>query len=147
MRRRDGFTLFEMAIVLAIMALSAALVVPALVRLGKEQAPEAAAGMLGLLHDARKTAIDKGVMVSLRIDPLTGRYRADTTGVAGTGKFAEGNVPLDASETIVTEQQRLQYIFRPTGAVFADTVLVRGLGSTVLVSVDPWSGLARTDAR
>jgi prepilin-type N-terminal cleavage/methylation domain-containing protein len=144
---RRGFTLFEMAIVLAIMALIAAIVVPELSRFGRERTPEAAGGMLSLLHDARKVAIDKAVTVNLRIDPLTGRYRVDTTGVAGTGEFTEGAVPLDASETIVTEQPRIQFIFRPTGAVFGDTLVVRGLGSTVLVSVDPWSGLARTDAR
>ncbi|MES2176732.1 MAG: hypothetical protein V4550_02615 [Gemmatimonadota bacterium] len=136
-----------MAIVLAIMALSAALVVPALARLGTNKEPQAAAGMLALLRDARKAAIDKNAMVSLRIDPLTGRYRADTSGVSGTGKFAEGTIELDATETLVTEQQRLTYIFRPSGAAFADTVLVRGLGATVLVAVDPWSGVARTDAR
>ena len=144
---RFGFTLFEMAIVLAIMALSAALVVPALARLGQDKQPEAAAGMLALLHDARKTAIDRNVMLSLRIDPLTGRYRADTTGVAGTGEMTEGSLPLDATETLVTEQTRLTFIYRPTGGVFADSVLVRGLGATVLVSVDPWSGIARADAR
>ena len=147
MHRRCGFTLFEMAIVLAIMALGAALAVPALSRLGTGKAPEAAAGLLAILHDARKSAIDRNVTVSLRIDPLTGRYRADTTGVAGTGKFVEGTMLLDATETLVTEQARLRFFFRPTGAVFADSVLVRGLGTTVLVSVDPWSGLARTDAR
>ncbi|MDB4917985.1 MAG: hypothetical protein JWM95_5629 [Gemmatimonadetes bacterium] len=144
---RPGFTLFEMAIVLAIMALSAALVIPALARLGLDKQPEAAAGVLTLLHDARKTAIDRNTMVSLRIDPVTGRYRADTTGVAGTGKFAEGSIQLDATETLVTEEPRLKFIFRPTGAVFADSVLVRGMGATVLVTVDPWSGLARADAR
>jgi prepilin-type N-terminal cleavage/methylation domain-containing protein len=147
MTARRGFTLFEMAIVLAIMALSAALVVPALARLGQDKQPEAAAGILALLKDARKTAIDHNAMVSLRIDPLTGRYRADTTGVAGTGQLGEGTISLDATETLVTEQTRLTFIFRPTGAAFADSVLVRGLGATVLVSVDPWSGLARSDAR
>jgi prepilin-type N-terminal cleavage/methylation domain-containing protein len=147
MRHRSGFTLFEMAVVLAIMALSATLVVPALARLGRDKQSQAATGVLGILHDSRKLAIDRNAMVILRIDPLTGHYRADTTGVAGTGLFAEGTIPLDATETMITDLSRLQFIFRPTGAVFGDSVLVRGQGSTVLVSVDPWSGVARTDER
>ncbi len=144
---RRGFTLFELAIVLAIMALSASLVVPALSRLGQERPQEAAFGLMALLHDARKAAIDRNALVRLRIDPVTGRYRADTTGVAGTGMLAEGTLLLDATETLVTELPRLQFVFRPTGAAFADSVLVRGQGSTVLVAVEPWSGVAGTYAR
>lgn len=147
MHERHGFTLLEMAVVLAIMAVSATLVAPAISRLGHDRQTQAAAGVLGVLHDSRKLAIDQNVMVILRIDPLTGHYRADTSGVAGTGQFADGTIALDATETIVTELPRLQFIFRPTGAVFGDSLLVRGQGSTVLVSVDPWSGVARTNER
>jgi prepilin-type N-terminal cleavage/methylation domain-containing protein len=145
-RARRGFTLFELTIVMALMALGAALVVPALARVTDKPRP-AAASVLGLLHDARKAAIDRNALVLLVVDPITGRYRADTSGVNGTGKLAEGNIPFDASETLVTDLARLQFVFRPTGAAFADSVLVRNQNGTVLVSVDPWSGVATTDAR
>jgi len=146
-RARGGFTLWEMAIVLAVMAIAAVLVAPAITRLGESPPPRIADAVLALLRDARKAAIDRNATVTLRLDPVSGRYRADTTGVAGTGLLAEGTLALGATETLVTDRARLVYLFRPTGAAFADTVLVRGAGKTVLVSVDPWSGVARTDAR
>ena len=54
---------------------------------------------------------------------------------------------LDATETLDTRLLRLTYIFRPTGATLGDTILVRAANQSVLVVVDPWSGVARADAR
>jgi hypothetical protein len=54
---------------------------------------------------------------------------------------------LGAQETLVTDQPRLVFVFHPTGSTFADTVLVRGAGSAMLVSVDPWNGVAYASAR
>jgi prepilin-type N-terminal cleavage/methylation domain-containing protein len=147
MRMRGGFTLWEMAIVLAVMAVSAIMVAPAIGRLGTEQARQPAAELLALLHDARKAAIDGNSVVTLRLDPVSGHYRADTAGVNGSGVLAEGTLQLDATETLDTRLLRLQFVFRPTGASLGDTVLVRAADRSVLVGVDPWSGVARADAR
>jgi hypothetical protein len=38
-------------------------------------------------------------------------------------------------------------VFRPTGAAFADTVIVHGGDVPLVVRVDPWSGVARADSR
>ena len=51
------------------------------------------------------------------------------------------------SETLITDLPRLQYVFRPTGAVFGDSVLVRGFGATVMIMMDEWSGQAVVHAR
>ena len=40
---------------------------------------------------------------------------------------------------------RLQYVFRPTGATFADTVVVRGGPVPLTIRVDPWSGFTPED--
>lgn len=146
-RERRGFTLWEMAIVLAVMSVAAVLVAPALVRLGEPAPPRTADVVLSLLRDARKAAIERNATVTLRIDPVSGHYRADSTGVSGTGMLAEGTLALGATETLITDQPRLVFVFRPTGAAFADSVLVRGAGDAALVFVDPWSGVARADAR
>lgn len=146
-RTRRGFTLLEMAIVLAIMAVSALLVAPALARMGEGKPPGAGEDVVKLLNDARKIAIERNETVTLRLDPTSGRYRADTVGVGGSGELGEGAMTLGAQETLITDLPRLTYVFHPTGATFADTVLVRGAGSSALVSVDPWNGVAHASAR
>ena len=146
-RTRRGFTLLEMGIVLAIMAVSAILVAPAFGRIGQNKPPLTGDAMLKLLHDSRQIAIERNETVTLRIDPTSGRYRADTVGVSGVGELGEGTLTLGAQETMVTDLLRLTYVFHPTGSAFADTVLVRGGTTAVLVSVDPWNGVAYALAR
>ena len=137
----------ELAIVLAVMGVAATLVVPALGRLGQDKPRRTEDQFMALLHDARKSAIDHNALVTLRVDPLTGRYRADTSTALGSGLFVQGKLELGVEETLVTSLARLTYIFRPTGAVFGDSVIVRGSEATVMVGVDPWSGVAYARAR
>jgi len=146
-RRRRGFTLLEMGIVLAVMAVSAMLVVPALSRMGQGKPAAVGEDVVKLLSDARQIAIERNETVTLRLDPVTGRYRADTVGIAGSGELGEGAMTLGAQEALVTDLPRLVYVFHPTGSAFADTVLVRGAGASALVSVDPWNGVPHASAR
>jgi prepilin-type N-terminal cleavage/methylation domain-containing protein len=145
-RARRGFTLWELTMVLLVMSVAATLAVPAFARLGSEKPATAADAMLGLLHDARKAAIDYNATTTLRLDPRTLRYEVDTTGVDGFGELASGTLDLGMSQTLQTDQPRLQYIFRPTGATFADTVVVRGGARQLTIRVDPWSGVAHADS-
>ena len=144
---RVGFTLIEMAVVLAVMAIASMLVAPALSRFGTQAPPRSEDRLLTLLADARKSAIAHGAQVTLRLDPTSGAYRADTTTSRGTGILGEGVLDLAMEERLVTPLPRLTYMFKSTGAAFADTVLVRGTTSSVLVAVDPWSGVAYASAR
>lgn len=131
--------------VLLVMAIAATLAAPAFARFGNEQPSGAADLMIGLLHDARKAAIDHNATVTLRLDPKTLNYRVDTSGVNGAGQLAIGKLDLGLTQTLATDLPRLQYIFRPTGASFADTVVVHGGDRPLIVRVDPWSGVARAD--
>jgi len=146
-RSRRGFTLLEMGIVLAILAVSAALVAPALSRLGQQKPAGTADGLLKLLCDARKIALERNETVTLRLDPASGHYRADTTGVGGSGTLGEGTLALGAQDALTTSAPRLVYVFQPTGAAMGDTVLVRGAGASALVGVDRWSGVAYAATR
>jgi Tfp pilus assembly protein FimT len=132
--------------VMLIMAIATSLAAPAFARLGTERPATAADAMIGLLRDARKAAIDFNVTATLRLDPRTLRYQIDTSGARGFGMLAKGTLDLGLSQSLLTDQLRLQYVFKPTGAAFADTVVVRGGEVPLVVRVDPWSGVARADS-
>ena len=145
-RARTGFTLWELTMVLLVLAIAAGLAAPAFARFGSEQPEGSADRVLGLLHDARKAAIDFNATTTLRLDPKTLKYALDTSGVNGAGRLAAGTLDLGLTQTLETDKPRLQYVFRPSGAAFADTVVVRGGSVPLVVRVDPWSGVARADS-
>lgn len=146
-RNRTGFTLWELTIVMAIMAVAAMLAAPALVSFGNDQPAGAADKLVALLKAARQTAITQNTMVTVRIDPVNFAFEVDTTSTAGSGVMATGKLDLDPSQSLITGVPRLQYIFNPTGATFADTVIVRGGDKPLWVGVDAWSGEAHVEAR
>jgi len=139
---RRGFTLVEMAIVLAIMVIAAGLVVPALVDLGRTPQRRTADLLLTLLNASRKLAISHNVTVTVVLDPKSGDYRVDSTGYYGSGPVEQSQIDLLGMESMATDATRLTYVFKPTGAAMGDTVRIRGSDSTVVVMVDPWSGVA-----
>jgi prepilin-type N-terminal cleavage/methylation domain-containing protein len=146
MMRRRGFTLWEMTIVLALVAISAAIVIPAWSDLGMAQSVQPGEAVVSLLRDARKTAIENAQTISVRIDPTSGFYQVDSAGANGTGRLAEGQLALSAYESLITDVARLRFVFRPTGAAMGDTVQIRG-EQTVMIGVDSWSGHALVYAR
>lgn len=134
--------------VLLVMAIAATLAAPAFARLGEDKASIGGAdAMVGLLHDARQAAMEHDAVVTLRLDPLTLAYQADTSTANGFGTLAAGVLDLGLAARLQTDQPRLQYVFQPTGAAYADTVVVRGGNMPLIVRVDPWSGVARADSR
>ena len=132
--------------VLLVLAIAATLAVPAFSDFGRNPEPTGADALLGLLKDARKAAIDFNANVTLRLDPETLRYELDTSSVNGYGVLAAGTLDLGLAHTLVTGQPRLQYVFRPTGAAFGDTVVVRGGPQPLTIRIDPWSGVAHADS-
>jgi prepilin-type N-terminal cleavage/methylation domain-containing protein len=147
MTRRRGFTLWEMTIVLALVALSAAVVIPSWVDFGETPSVAPGDALVALLRDARRVAIDESQIVGVQIDPSTLYYRVDTTGANGTGLYADGTLEMSTYESLDTDLKRLRYTFRPTGAALGDTVAVRGGDYPVTVALDPWSGYAGAYAR
>jgi hypothetical protein len=61
--------------------------------------------------------------------------------------LAQGTLDLGMAASIKTDQPRLQFVFEPTGAAFADTAVINGGQIPLILRVDPWSGVARADSR
>lgn len=137
----------EMAVCLVIMAVAASVVAPAISRLGDGKPETAGDQLVALLKQAHNFAIEQNYTVTVRIDPVASRYRVDTTGTAGIGVMIDTTFTLGDAETLETSLDRLQFTFKPTGAVLGDTVIVRGIGTTNVLSVDPWTGEAKLVAR
>jgi prepilin-type N-terminal cleavage/methylation domain-containing protein len=143
--RSQGFTLWELTIVLAVMAVAATLAAPAFARFGTEQPAGAADAVINLLRDARKASLDFNANVTVRLDPKTLRYQVDTAGVGGFGQLADGTLDMGLTRTLESPQPRVAFVFTPTGATFADSVIVRGGVVPMVVHVDAWSGVAHVD--
>jgi prepilin-type N-terminal cleavage/methylation domain-containing protein len=145
--RRAGFTLREIAIVLVILAITTGVVVPAFARLDEQDAAQPADAVLQLLRAARRTAIEWGITVRVVLDPTSGRFRVDTSGVGGTGTLADTALQLESGTTIESDSARLRFVFQPNGAAMADSVVVHSGRATTVVSVDPWSGVPHATER
>jgi prepilin-type N-terminal cleavage/methylation domain-containing protein len=146
-RRRAGFTLWEIATVLLILAIVASLTAPAFASLGEEPEKTSADALIKLLHDTRALAVEHAVEATLLIDPKNGHYRVDTTSSFGTGKVAEDTLRFAATEGLESALPRVRYVFRATGAGFGDSIVVRGMDSTRVLLIDTWSGMPHAIAR
>lgn len=133
--------------VMVILAVLTSIAVPALVSFGEDRPRSSTEQLLDLVNDSRRVAIRHNVMATLIIDPESGHYRVDTVGSNGLGLVVEDTLDIGASELLDTELPRLRYMFRPTGAAFGDTVVIRGMDSTRLLTVDRWSGVANARVR
>lgn len=144
---RRGYTLLEMSITLAVLSIAAMLVAPALVDFGQQHARSTGSELINLLAAARRTAIDSNVTVTVIVDPEDGRYRVDSIGPFGRGVVAEGELDLAGFERWETDLPRLAWRIESTGLAFGDTVVARGADTALLIGLDPWNGIAWTDAR
>jgi prepilin-type N-terminal cleavage/methylation domain-containing protein len=145
---RRGFTLIEMIVVLLVIAVTAGLTAPAMMRMVSAPADESdAAPLAALLRGARRHALESGSVVTVVVDPKDARYRADTSNPRGAGLLSEGELAFDQGVTLVSDSLRVRFTFRPDGSVFGDTLTVRGRWTSSRLSVDRWTGAIHVDAR
>jgi prepilin-type N-terminal cleavage/methylation domain-containing protein len=132
---RRGFTLIELVVVIALMAVIVGVSAPALASLDHRSADSSAVDVVtALLRRSRVTAIDRALAVDLTIDPATARYwiyPPETTGV----------LDVRAGTQFVAGAPRVHYRFLPDGEVNADGRLFVQQGQmSVPVLIEAWTG-------
>lgn len=149
--RREGFTLVEMVVVLFLMGLAATLVAPALRRLDRAGAKDAAHTLAGVYDVASAAAVRRATAVTVRLELATGAYSAVV--VPGTGTPADtvraGVLALDAGERVSGGEDGWATVsFDPMGRARGDRVLfARGAGRSVVVGADPWTAAVDVQTR
>jgi prepilin-type N-terminal cleavage/methylation domain-containing protein len=137
--RARGFTLLEVAIVLAISAIAALLVLPQWLP-PSDPLLEPDAEISGWLADARQQAIAARQTVTVYVDTRAARVRMDTSAASGAAAWREGDLPRHVLAAIEPPGARARFAFRPTGAAVGDTLRVRTRDGMRQLTVDRWSG-------
>lgn len=132
-----GFTLVEIVVVLALLALSAAVAVPAYTAVAaRSSTHEAASQITALLERARSRALARGSDAQLTIDTQRARVwqaEPDSTFVL--------DLPADCH--LDGDKARLHVRFAADGSAAADAIVVRCDGGTAAVAADAWTGATR----
>lgn len=114
-RKRGAFTLLEMMLVMALIAMLAALVVPSITGFYKgEKLMAATDGVRAAAAQARLHAIDEGIPYRLCVVPGRGNYRAapdsdDLWSQSASGEYptVEGVVPKDIALRVQAQGQTI----------------------------------------
>jgi prepilin-type N-terminal cleavage/methylation domain-containing protein len=146
---RRAFTLAELIVTLAIIAVAAAVTVPAIAQLGRQtQTAPTARAVLDLLHSARASALEKSATVTLVIDPATAHWWAAAFTNGESRALGEGRLSLEEGASITANVPRARWSFSPNGTASGDTVVAHERdGSARPIAVEPWNGEAHADAR
>jgi type II secretion system protein H len=148
-RARPGFTLVEMMVVIAILAVMAAVSVPAIRDLrASDPLDQATSVAVTLLSRARQTAVERASLVRVVVDPAGRQYwvRAMRTGSAPDSVMAD-TLALPPDVTLDATTPRLTITFTQTGEARGDALVLRWQGHTAAIAADQWTGDAHVAQR
>ncbi len=143
MMRRGGHTLLELTVILTVLGVMGALVAPSW-RDARADArlDQAVRALVSLLDEARLAAEERGAIVTLIVDPATGRtwYAADAVEAPPERLRA---LPLAGTVVVESTSPRVGFVFVPGGLAFGQPLRLHDGIRARTVTVDSWSGAAR----
>jgi general secretion pathway protein H len=134
-----GFTLIEIAVVLLVLAVAAAVVVPAVGR-GADalRARTEVAGFSAFLRYAREQAITRGEAQEVRVEPERGQMLLTPAGTTAVRSFRRFAIPLRIQ---LDPPRALTVRFSPQGLSSGGVFRIEAPGRRVWeVAVDPITG-------
>ena len=140
-----GFTLVELLVVLAMLAIAAAVAVPALRPPAERSAGAAADSLLHVLARARTDAAARGTPVHVEVRAGDGRFAVTADGEDGArDTLRAGSLPLPpGGRASGGRRGTARMSFDASGRARADRVALTDEGGRIEIVVDAWSGAAR----
>ena len=148
-RRQRGHTLWEMLLVLAIMATIGTIVAPAVMGPAgnnKTDVARAAQGLVDLLAHARSTAMDRGTSVHVVLDPNTAQVWTFALDRGELRLVGDDRLAPSASVELLANGPRVRFTFDASGTASGEPLMVRSESGARRIVVDPWSGAAHADS-
>ena len=140
--RARGFTLLELVLVLAVMAIGAALVVPALINPTRSEVRSVAADVIRALRLSREHAINDQAQAVLALDTVQGRVMPPA-GVDRVVEAKQVELSLITARSEVIDEGLGQIRFFPDGSSTGGRVSVSRDGATLHIDVDWLTGRIR----
>lgn len=142
-RARRGFTLIEIIVVLLILSVATVVTLPALLREPVEdEMTVALRTMDSLFRLARDSAARTNAPVTVVLDSATGTAWLLSDLEARQGAVPDGGavLPLPAAVRLEIARSRARFRLLPTGASYADSLVLRSALTVHTLTLDPWTG-------
>lgn len=139
---RAAHTLWEVLLVLSLLGALAALAAPAVRDVRRPAGPvdETTRDLVALLERARLTAVERGLLVDVRLDPASGRAWVFDSDGDTLHLLAISSFTRVSAVDLLGDEPRSRYVFTPTGAGFGTPLVLRGIGGARRITLDPWTG-------
>lgn len=141
---RCGFTLIEILVVIAILAIVGAVTLPALRPNSEDELARVSGVLTNLMQRSRQTAVERGETVSLIVDAENARYWAIILAPDHPDSVVSyGTIDLPSGAMLTAGESRTHFTFAPSGSVSGRSLTLRMDGRSALITGNQWTGDVR----